>query len=70
MIVLDTNVVSELMRKDPQAEVLAWLDVQPTSMLFVTAVTEAEILTGVAILPKGRRQSGLKAAAERLSRSV
>ena len=66
MIVLDTNVVSELMRMDPQAEVLAWLDVQPTSMLFVTAVTEAEILTGVALLPKGRRQSGLKAAAERL----
>ena len=66
MIVLDTSVVSELMRWDPQAEVLAWLDVQPTSTLFVTAVTEAEILTGIALLPEGRRQRGLRAAAERL----
>ena len=55
MIVLDTNVVSELMRITPQPEVLAWLDDQPTSTLFVTTITEAEILTGIAILPDGRR---------------
>ena len=66
MIVLDTNVVSELMRVDPQAEVLAWLDDQPTRTLFVTTITEAEILTGIALLPEGRRRRGLKAAAERL----
>ena len=66
MIVLDTNVVSEFMRVDPQAEVLAWLDDQPTRTLFVTTITEAEILTGIALLPEGRRRRGLKAAAERL----
>ena len=65
MIVLDTNVVSELMRITPQPEVLAWLDDQPTSTLFVTTITEAEILTGIAILPDGRRRRGLTAAAER-----
>ena len=65
MIVLDTNVVSELMRTTPQAEVLAWLDDQPTSTLFVTTITEAEILTGIAILPDGRRRRGLTAAVER-----
>ena len=65
MIVLDTNVVSELMRTTPQPEVLAWLDDQPTSTLFVTTITEAEILTGIAILPDGRRRRGLTAAVER-----
>ena len=66
MIVLDTNVVSELMRSNPQPEVFAWLDDQPTSTLFVTTITEAEILTGVALLPEGRRRRGLKATAERV----
>ena len=65
MFVLDTNVVSELMRERPQPEVLAWLDRQLTDTLFVTAVTEAEIRTGIAILPEGERQRGLAAAAER-----
>ena len=65
MIVLDTNVVSELMRATPEPEVLAWLDDQPTSTLFVTTITEAEILTGIAILPDGRRRRGLTGAAER-----
>ena len=65
MIVLDTNVVSELMRTTPQPEVLAWLDDQPTSTLFVTTITEAEILTGIAILPDGRRRRDLTAAVER-----
>lgn len=65
MIVLDTNVVSELMRPSPHPEVLAWLDDQLTSTLFVTAITEAEILTGIALLPDGRRRRALTAAAER-----
>ena len=38
---------------------LTWFDAQPTSSLFVTTVTEAEILTGIALLPDGRRRSGL-----------
>ena len=63
MFVLDTNVVSELMREDPQPEVLAWIDRQLTDDLYVTAVTEAEIRTGIAILPEGARRRGLIAAA-------
>ncbi len=66
MFVLDTNVVSELMRERPNPEVLAWVDNRLTDNLFVTSVTEAEIRTGIAILPEGERQRGLAAAAERL----
>ena len=65
MFVLDTNVVSEFMRESPEPKVRAWLDDQLTSTLFVTAVTEAEIRTGIAILPDGERRRGLTAAAER-----
>ena len=66
MLVLDTNVVSELMREHPNPEVLRWVDDQPTGNLFVTSVTEAEVRTGIAILPEGDRRRGLAAAAERL----
>lgn len=65
MIILDTNVVSEFMRERPHSEVLAWLDDQLTSTLFVTAITEAEIRTGIEILPDGNRQRALNAASER-----
>ena len=63
MLILDTNVVSELMREHPRSEVLAWIDRQLTDDLYVTAVTEAEIRTGIAILPEGTRRRGLTAAA-------
>ena len=66
MFVLDTNVVSELMRERPSREVLGWMDNQLTDNLFVTSITEAEIRTGIAILPEGERQRGLATAAERL----
>lgn len=65
MVVLDTNVVSELMHEDPSMEVLIWLDSRPTRELFVTAVTEAEIRAGIAFLPEGARRRGLAEAAER-----
>ena len=65
MIVLDTNVVSEMMRENPRPEVLAWIDQRTSSGLFVTAVTEAEVLTGIAVLPPGRRRRHLAEAAER-----
>ena len=65
MVVLDTNVVSELMRTTPSAEVLVWMDKLPPRELFVTAVTEAEVRTGIAILPAGARRWGLADAAER-----
>lgn len=65
MIVLDTNVVSEVMRHDPRPEVMIWIDERPSRELFETAVTEAEILAGVALLPPGRRRRRLAEAAER-----
>ena len=65
MVVIDTNIVSELMRAEPNTEVLAWLDDRPPRELFVTAVTEAEVRTGIAFLPEGRRRRGLAEACER-----
>lgn len=65
MLVIDTNVVSELMRASPRRDVLEWVDGQRTKDLFVTSVTEAEVRAGVAVLPDGERRRGLAAAAER-----
>ena len=66
MVLLDTNVVSELMRDAPRAAVLSWMDERPTRELFVTAITEAEIRTGIGILPNGARRRRLAGAAERM----
>lgn len=66
LLVLDTNVISELMRQRPDPHVLNWLDAQPATSLFTTSITEAEVRTGVAMLPGGRRRTGLAAAADRL----
>ena len=65
MFVLDTNVVSEFMEDQPHPAVLRWLDDRFERDLFVTAVTQAEVLTGIAILPAGKRRQGLAAAADR-----
>ncbi len=65
MVVLDTNVVSEMMLDFPQSEVLGWMDSRPARELFVTAVTEAEVRTGIAFLSEGARRRDLAAAAER-----
>ena len=64
MIVLDTNVLSELMRPKPSARVVAWIAQQPPADLFTTAITEAEIFYGIELLAKGKRRDGLLAAAE------
>ena len=64
MMVLDTNVISETMRETPHSAVLAWLDGQMASALFVTTVTEAEIRFGIARLPEGSRRDALMSAAE------
>ena len=64
MIVLDTNVISELMRPEPDAGVLAWVAGQPRAMLYATSISQAEILSGIAMLPEGRRRTALGAAAE------
>ena len=65
MALLDTNVVSELMRSAPSSEVLSWMDRLPTHELFVSAIKEAEIRTGIAVLSDGMRRQGLAGAAER-----
>lgn len=64
MILLDTNVLSELMKPNPAAPLVAWVGKQPTSELFTSAITEAEIFYGIEILSKGKRREGLLAAAE------
>lgn len=57
MIVLDTNVVSELFRPQPEVSVVEWVDQKLVDELFLTAVTTAELRYGVARLPEGRRKS-------------
>lgn len=66
VILLDTNVVSELMRPAPSQDVLVWMDERSRRHLFVTAITEAEVRTGIAHLPVGARRQGLADAAERM----
>lgn len=62
MIVLDTNVVSELMRPAPDPKVLAWLDAQASDALWLTSVNVAELLFGLTRLPDGARKRGLLAS--------
>ncbi|HEY5618933.1 MAG TPA: type II toxin-antitoxin system VapC family toxin [Vicinamibacterales bacterium] len=64
MIVLDTNVLSALMRQRPDPEVIEWLDQQPRSSVWTTAVTVLEIRFGLQILPAGKRRSALLQAFE------
>lgn len=59
MIVLDTNVISEVMRPKPDARVVDWLMSQPVSGLFTTSLTQAEVLYGLTLLPEGRRRADL-----------
>ncbi len=66
MIILDTNVLSTLMRQTPEVSVVAWLDRQPAESVWITSVTLFEARLGLALLPKGRRQQGLEVAFARL----
>jgi hypothetical protein len=59
MIILDTNVISELARQEPDPEVLDWLDPLDSSEVATTAVTAAELRYGIARLPDGRRKREL-----------
>ena len=61
MIIIDTNVISEIMRKDPDPEVLAWS--ATAGRLHTTAITVAEVEYGLTRLPAGRRREQLTAAA-------
>lgn len=66
MIVLDTNVVSEAMKPAPHPQVQAWLDLQVAETLYLSSVTVAELLFGIAALPDGRRKQLLGEAVEGL----
>jgi toxin FitB len=59
MILLDTNVVSEPLRQAPDAQVVEWIDAQPLETLFLSAITVAQLRAAVAMLPAGKRRSGL-----------
>lgn len=64
MIVLDTNVISELMNPDGSERVLIWAGSVPRARLFTTAISEAEVLYGLARMPEGRkRRQRIEAAA-------
>jgi predicted nucleic acid-binding protein len=62
MIVLDTNVISELLAATPDRAVTDWLAEKPPISVFTTTITEAEILFGLRLLPAGRRRRQLEAA--------
>lgn len=65
MLVIDTNVASELMRPAPTPSVAAWIAERDASAMYLTAVSEAELRFGIAILPEGRRRTALEAAMHR-----
>ena len=64
MIILDTNVLSELMKPQVSELVSVWIDTKPREDLFVTTITKAEVLYGIAILPKGVRKQRLRDIAD------
>jgi predicted nucleic acid-binding protein len=68
MIVLDTNVLSELTKISPAKEVLGWMALQPAYRIFTTAITQAEMLYGIELLPEGKRRSALLAAVQQTLR--
>ncbi len=66
MILLDTNVISALMRPDVEPAVAVYIDAQPTDRLFISCVCEAEVRHGLMRLPTGRRRTALTVAFENL----
>jgi hypothetical protein len=65
-LLLDTNVLSELMRARPAADVLDWFAQNTHRVMHTSAITQAEILTGIALLPAGQRRTALATAAEQM----
>jgi predicted nucleic acid-binding protein len=66
VIILDTNVVSELMRGEPDRTVVTWLQQQSGESLYTTTITVAEIRYGIARLPEGQRRESLHQAANEI----
>lgn len=67
MIVLDTNVISEVWKAEPAPQVVAWLDRQMIETLYLSAITVAELRLGLAAMPEGKRRTLYQ---ERLERDV
>jgi predicted nucleic acid-binding protein len=66
MIILDTNVLSALMRRIPDKDVIAWLDKQPRTSIWTTSVTILEVRFGLQTMPVGKRRAALMRAFETL----
>lgn len=64
MYLLDTNVLSELMRAAPSPALLAWMDAQAGQELFICAITRGEIELGITLLPQGKRRTALAVQAQ------
>ena len=64
MIVLDTNVLSELMKPAPMRAVAEWVASQPANNIYTTSITQAEILHGIMLMPSGKRRSSIEGAVE------
>jgi predicted nucleic acid-binding protein len=60
VILLDTNVISEPQRREPDARVLDWMDAQALETLYLSAITVAELRAGIALMPTGKRRDGLQ----------
>lgn len=63
---LDTNVLSELMREVPAPEVIDWFEQNRKAAMLTSAVSQAEVLTGIALLPSGKRRTALAEAAQQM----
>jgi predicted nucleic acid-binding protein len=59
MILLDTNVISETQRQEPNVRVLDWLDAQALETLYLSTITVAELRAGIALMPVGKRRASL-----------
>jgi hypothetical protein len=64
VIVLDTNVLSELMKATPADSVMRWIASQPATSLYTTSITQAEILHGIMLLSAGKRRNAFEGAAQ------
>ena len=70
MIILDTNVLSALMRTAPEAKVVAWLDNQPRDSVWITSITALEVRFGLQILPTGKKRTALFQAFDSLLETI
>ena len=66
MIILDTNVLSEALKPSPSTQVLRWIGARPAEELFATAISQAEMLYGLELLPDGPRRTALQGAIDQI----